>query len=122
MSQTVAALIPAAVDYERTLVLAIELSNKNWVLAAHVPGLPQTKAKRTVNPEAEALLAAFAGYRARAVSTVCRPVPPRAKQSGGNLGGNGTIACRIVHRRFAPWAIVHERYGMERSDDRFSRS
>ena len=33
MSQTVAALIPAAVDYERTLVLAIEVSNKSWVLA-----------------------------------------------------------------------------------------
>jgi len=66
MSQTVAALIPAAVDYERTLVLAIEVSNKSWVLAAQVPGLPHTKAKRTIEPEAEALLAAIAGYRARA--------------------------------------------------------
>jgi hypothetical protein len=46
MSQTVAALMPAAVDYERTLVLAIEVSNKSWVLAAQVPGLPHTKAKR----------------------------------------------------------------------------
>ena len=57
MSQTVAARIPAAVDYERTLVLAIEVSNKSWVLAAQVPGLPHTKAKRTIDPEAEALLA-----------------------------------------------------------------
>ncbi len=40
MSQTVATLIPAAVDYERTLILAIEVSNKSWVLAAQVPGLP----------------------------------------------------------------------------------
>ena len=47
MSQTVAAPIPAAVDHERTLVLAIEVSNKSWVLAAQVPGLPHTKAKRT---------------------------------------------------------------------------
>jgi hypothetical protein len=31
MLQTIAALIPAAMDYERTLVLAIEVSNKNWV-------------------------------------------------------------------------------------------
>ena len=66
MSQAVAALMPAAVDYERTLVLAIEVSNKSWVLAAQVPGLPHTKAKRTIEPEAEALLAAIAGYRARA--------------------------------------------------------
>jgi hypothetical protein len=36
-----------ALDYDRTLVLAIELSNKSWVLAAQVPGLPHAKAKRT---------------------------------------------------------------------------
>ena len=36
MMQTVAALIPAAVDYERTLVLAIEVSNESWVLAAQL--------------------------------------------------------------------------------------
>ena len=52
MTQTVAALIAAAVDYERTLVLAIEVSNESWVLAAQVPGLPHTKAKRTINPDA----------------------------------------------------------------------
>src|SRR3954452_5178599 len=27
-------------DYERTLILAIELSNRSWVLAAQIPGLP----------------------------------------------------------------------------------
>lgn len=66
--QTVAALIPAAVDYERTLVLAIEVSNESWVLAAQVPGLPHTKAKRTINPDAESLMTAIAGYRARAAA------------------------------------------------------
>src|ERR1700733_130681 len=69
MSQTAAAPIPAAVDHERTLVLAIEVSNKSWVIAAQVPGLPHTKAKRTIDPEAEALLAAIAAYRARAAAT-----------------------------------------------------
>jgi transposase len=69
MSQTVAAPIPAAVDHERTLVLAIEVSNKSWVIAAQVPGLTHTKAKRTIDPEAEALLAAIAAYRARAAAT-----------------------------------------------------
>ena len=28
-----------AINYDHTLVLAIELSNKSWVLAAQVPGL-----------------------------------------------------------------------------------
>jgi transposase len=69
MSQTAAVLIPAAVDYERTLVLSIEVSNKSWVLAAQVPGLPHTKAKRSIDPKAEALMAAIAGYRARAATT-----------------------------------------------------
>src|SRR4051794_19928896 len=63
-----ALLTPAAVDYERTLVLSIEVSNKSWVLAAQVPGLPHTKAKRTINPEAEALSAAIVGYRALAAA------------------------------------------------------
>jgi hypothetical protein len=70
-----ASLVPGAplfCAYERTLVLAIEVSNKSWVLAAQVPGLPHSKAKRTIDPEAEALLAAIAGYRTRAVATGCR--------------------------------------------------
>lgn len=54
------------VQYDRTLVLAIELSNKNWVLAAQVPGLPQTKAKRAIEPDKFALQSAIDGYRARA--------------------------------------------------------
>jgi transposase len=43
-----------------------ELSNTNWVLAAQVPGLPRLKAKRTIEPTAEALLAAIESYRERA--------------------------------------------------------
>jgi transposase len=57
-----------AVQYERTLVLAIELSSKTWVLAAQVPGLPQTKAKRTIEPDKLALQSAIEGYRARAAA------------------------------------------------------
>jgi len=62
---------PVTPDYDRTLVLAIELSNVSWVLAAQVPGLPRVKAKRTIEPAAEALLAAVAGYRERARAAGC---------------------------------------------------
>ncbi len=55
-----------SINYDQTLVLAIELSNKSWVLAAQVPGLPQTKAQRTIEPNKNSLLAAIDGYRARA--------------------------------------------------------
>jgi transposase len=66
-------ILPRSVDYDQTLVLAIELSNKSWVLAAQVPGLPQTKAKRTIEPDKNALLAAIDGYRTRAAAAG-RPV------------------------------------------------
>src|SRR5260370_4882965 len=58
----------AALDYEDALVRAIELSNKSWVLAAQVPGLPKTKARQTIAPTAEALMAAIDGYRRRAAA------------------------------------------------------
>src|SRR3974377_1579521 len=57
-----------SIDYDHTLILAIELSNKSWVLAAQVPGLSQTKAKRTIEPEKNHLLAAIEGYRIRAAT------------------------------------------------------
>jgi transposase len=57
---------PIALDYDKTLVLAIELSNASWVLAAQVPGLPRVKAKQAIAPTTAALLAAVASYRQRA--------------------------------------------------------
>src|ERR1700758_4016842 len=56
-------------DYNETLILAIELSNSKWVLAAQVPGLANVKNKRTIEPTVEALMAAIDGYRARAAKT-----------------------------------------------------
>lgn len=57
------------VRYDSTLVLAIELSSKSWVLAAQVPGLPRTKAKRTIEPDKMALQSAIDGYRDRAAAS-----------------------------------------------------
>lgn len=68
MTQAPGALpIPMVLDYERTLILAIELSNTSWVLAAQIPGLLRVKAKRSVEPTPEALIAAIEEYRARAM-------------------------------------------------------
>jgi transposase len=67
MTQTPGALPTSAVlDYERTLILAIELSNTSWVLATQIPGLPGVKAKRSIEPTPEALMAAIGSYRVRA--------------------------------------------------------
>lgn len=59
---------PIALDYDATLILAIELSTKSWVLAAQVPGLRQVKAKQTIAPTPEALMGAIEGYRQRAAA------------------------------------------------------
>ena len=68
MTQAPGALpTPTVLDYERTLILAIELSNTSWVLAAQIPGLPGVKAKRSTEPAPEALMAAIENYRTRAV-------------------------------------------------------
>lgn len=57
---------PESIQYDRTLILAIELSSKSWVLAAQVPGLPQSKTRKTIAPEKLALETAINGYRTRA--------------------------------------------------------
>src|SRR6476619_1833389 len=67
MSRPSNILLPA-INYDHTLVLAIELSSKSWVGAAQGPGLPQTKAQRTIEPNKNALSAAIDGYRARAAA------------------------------------------------------
>ena len=58
----------AAGCYDDALVLAVELSNKSWVLAAQVPGLPKTKARQAIAPTTDALMAAIDGYRRRAAA------------------------------------------------------
>ena len=56
----------AAADFDRALILALEVSEKSWTVAAHVPGLQGSKPRRTLPPSAEALLEAVGTYRARA--------------------------------------------------------
>lgn len=61
--------IPAvAVNYNTTLVLALETSGKNWVVAAHVPGSGLVKAKQVIAPNSDALEATIEGYRRRAAA------------------------------------------------------
>lgn len=67
MSQTISSATPAVkVDYDATLIMAVETSSKSWVVGAHVPGLGHLKAKQTIVPAAAALATAIDGYRRRA--------------------------------------------------------
>ena len=55
-------------DYDRTLILAVEISNRSWVVAARVPGLRQKGAKQQLAPQADALMTAIEGYKRRAAA------------------------------------------------------
>ena len=59
----------AAVDYDATLILAVDTSNKSWVVAAHVPGFGHIKAKQTTAPTGDALALAIEGYYRRAATS-----------------------------------------------------
>ncbi len=64
--------MPKPVHYESTLALAFELSSKSWVLAAQVPGLPQSRTRKTIAPDKLALEAAIDEYRSRAAAADSR--------------------------------------------------
>ena len=48
------------------LVVAVEISQAAWVIAAHVPGLGHVKVKRRIEPHGEALLLAIRQLKRRA--------------------------------------------------------
>lgn len=43
-------------DLRSTLVIAVEISQAAWVIAAHIPGLGHVKTRRRIEPNGEALL------------------------------------------------------------------
>src|ERR1700733_11238048 len=109
MTQTLtAASKPVALDYDNTLVVAIELSNVSWVLAAQVPGLPRLKAKRSVEPTAEALMAAINGYRNRARGAGRAGGGGAAPRGGGRGSGwrDGSSAVASKYTLSSPRAFL----------------
>src|ERR671933_2011376 len=55
-------------DYDRTLILAVEVSSRSWIVAAQVPGLRQKGVKQQLAPQADALMAAVEAYKRRAAA------------------------------------------------------
>src|SRR3982751_6732111 len=55
-------------DYDRTLILVVEVSARSWVVAAQVPGLRQKSSKQQLAPQADALMTAVEGYKRRAAA------------------------------------------------------
>ena len=53
-------------DVRSALVIAVEISQSAWVIAAHVPGLGHIKTRRRIEPNSEALLLAIEHLKRRA--------------------------------------------------------
>src|SRR3954466_14225907 len=68
MTQYAHSTATSRLDYDRTLILAVEISNRSWVAAAQVPGLRQKGAKQQLAPRADALMVAVEGYKRRAAA------------------------------------------------------
>src|SRR4051812_49717168 len=85
-------------DDDRTLILAVEISNRSWVVAAQVPGLRQKSAKQQLAPCADALMAAVEGYKRRAaaagmaVDRVIASYEPAVAASGSRAGCGCAVA------------------------------
>src|SRR3712207_9588227 len=73
-------------DYDRTLILAVEVSGRSWVVAAQVPGLRQKGVKQQLAPCADALMATVEGYKRRAAAAgmaVARVIVADESGAGG---------------------------------------
>ena len=71
MSQTISSATPTVtVDYDATLIMAVETSSKSWVVAAHVPGLGHLKAKQTIATESKTQADAMSGVLAALQSAI----------------------------------------------------
>jgi hypothetical protein len=55
-------------DPNTTLVIAAEISQAAWVIAAHVPGLGHVKVRRRIEPHGNALLQAIDQLKRRAAA------------------------------------------------------
>jgi transposase len=54
------------VDYDHTLILAVELSSRSWVVAVQTPGARQKATRQQIAPQADALMAAIKNDQRRA--------------------------------------------------------
>src|SRR4051795_1950375 len=108
-------------DYERTLILAVEVSSRSWIVAAQVPGLQHKGVKQQLAPRADALMAAVEGYKRRAAAAglaVDRVIV--AYESGGSgfwlarwLRARG-IEAYVIHPTSIPVSREHRRAKTDR--------
>jgi transposase len=95
----------AAVDYDSTVVVVVEISERSWVVGAQIPGVDRSrKPKRTIAPSAAALFEVLDQYRRRAAEAgyqVTREIVAY------EAGYSGFWLARALRERGAECYVIH---------------
>jgi transposase len=101
MTATTHAAAAAPFDHASTLVVAVEISDRSWVLGAQVPGSTRPCARLAIGPDAAQLAAALARLAKRA------PVPPRRTVVAYEAGHTGFWLARLLRAEGIEAHVLH---------------
>jgi transposase len=88
-------------DPASTLVVAVEISDRSWVLGAHVPGSTRPCSRLVIEPDVAQLTAALARLAKRA------PVPPRRTVVAYEAGHTGFWLARLLRGEGIEAHVLH---------------
>jgi transposase len=101
MTATTHAAVTAPFDPTSTLVVAVEISDRSWVLGAHVPGSTRPCSRLVIEPDVAQLTAARARLAKRA------PVPPRRTVVAYEAGHTGFWLARLLRDEGIEAHVLH---------------
>lgn len=101
MSVRIGQAAAAPFDHTSTLVVAIEISDRSWILGAHVPGSTKSCSRLTIGPVADQLTAALARFASRA------PVRPVRTVVVYEAGHTGFWLARLLRRDGIEAHVLH---------------
>jgi transposase len=95
----------AAVDYDSTVIVVVEISERSWVVGAQIPGVDRArKPKRTIAPNAAALFEALDQYRRRAAEA---GYPVTREIVAYEAGYSGFWLARALRERGCECYVIH---------------
>jgi transposase len=102
---TFAPVPAAAVDYDSTVIVVVEISERSWVVGAQIPGVDRArKPKRTIAPNAAALFEALDQYRRRAAEA---GYPVTREIVAYEAGYSGFWLARALRERGCECYVIH---------------
>jgi transposase len=90
-----------AFDHASTLVVALEISDRSWVLGAHVPGSTRSCSRLTIEPDVAQLTGAIARLAKRT------PLPPKRTVVVYEAGHTGFWLARLLRTEGIEAHVLH---------------